>query len=233
MYRLLFLLILIPNLVLGQNISVNEADYQRAERFLSQFTSPLVFQTRVSPNWMSDDQFWYKSNTKEGMQYVLVDLKKKSKDNLFNHQRLSNALGALTDTTYDASDLPIRDLNFSADRREATIHMDGISAQCNMRRYTCSEIPSRGTQRVASNSVSPSGLYQAYIKEHNLWLRNLDTGEERALTADGIEDYGYATNNAGWVRSNNPVLLWSPDSKKNCNLPTRCPRSWKNAPRIH
>ncbi|MBT5875321.1 MAG: prolyl oligopeptidase family serine peptidase, partial [Candidatus Latescibacteria bacterium] len=44
--------------------------------------------------------------------------------------------------------------------------------------------------------------------------RDIDNGEETQLTADGIEHFGYATNNAGWVRSDRPVLLWSPDSKK-------------------
>ncbi|HCH37419.1 MAG TPA: S9 family peptidase, partial [Acidobacteria bacterium] len=29
-----------------------------------------------------------------------------------------------------------------------------------------------------------------------------------------IEHYGYATNNAGWVRRDQPVVLWSPDSEK-------------------
>ena len=30
---------------------------------------------------------------------------------------------------------------------------------------------------------------------------------------DGVEDYGYATNNAGWVKRDSPVLLWSPGSE--------------------
>ena len=29
-----------------------------------------------------------------------------------------------------------------------------------------------------------------------------------------MKDFGYATDNAGWIRSDRPVLLWSPDSKK-------------------
>ncbi len=40
------------------------------------------------------------------------------------------------------------------------------------------------------------------------------TGEERQLTTDGIKDYGYATDNAGWTHSDAPILIWSPDSKK-------------------
>ena len=29
-----------------------------------------------------------------------------------------------------------------------------------------------------------------------------------------MENFGYATDNAGWRKSDKPVLLWSPDSKK-------------------
>ena len=34
------------------------------------------------------------------------------------------------------------------------------------------------------------------------------------MTFDGIKDYGYATNNAGWIKSDKPVLKWSPNLTK-------------------
>jgi dipeptidyl aminopeptidase/acylaminoacyl peptidase len=61
---------------------------------------------------------------------------------------------------------------------------------------------------------SPDGKKEAFIRDYNLWVKDVETEEETQLTTDGIEDFGYATNNAGWTRSNRPVLLWSPDSKK-------------------
>lgn len=42
------------------------------------------------------------------------------------------------------------------------------------------------------------------------WLAGLD----RQLTFDGVEDFGYATDNAGWKTSDRAILLWSPDSSK-------------------
>lgn len=69
-------------------------------------------------------------------------------------------------------------------------------------------------QPFVSSATSPDGNWKAFIKEYNLWIRNTDSGDEKQLTTDGVEDFGYATNNAGWTRSNSPVLLWSPDSKK-------------------
>ena len=61
--------------------------------------------------------------------------------------------------------------------------------------------------------LSPDGNYGAYINNHNLWIRNTETGNRIQLTYDGFEDYGYATNNAGWIKNDRPVLKWSPDSK--------------------
>lgn len=68
--------------------------------------------------------------------------------------------------------------------------------------------------RRGGNSVSPDGQKAAFIRDNNLWIKDLGANEEKQLTFDGIEDFGYATNNAGWTKSSRPVLLWSPDSKK-------------------
>jgi dipeptidyl aminopeptidase/acylaminoacyl peptidase len=62
--------------------------------------------------------------------------------------------------------------------------------------------------------ISPDGKKEAFIREYNLWVKDLETKTETQLTSDGIEDFGYATDNAGWTRSDRPVMLWSPDSRK-------------------
>jgi dipeptidyl aminopeptidase/acylaminoacyl peptidase len=62
--------------------------------------------------------------------------------------------------------------------------------------------------------VSPNGKRAAFIKNFNLWVRDIATGKETQLTTDGIKDYGYATDNAGWKQSDRPILAWSPNSKK-------------------
>ena len=62
--------------------------------------------------------------------------------------------------------------------------------------------------------LSPNGNLAAYIKDFNLWIRNTKTDKRTQLTFDGFKDYGYATNNAGWIKSKGPVLKWSPRSDK-------------------
>jgi dipeptidyl-peptidase 4 len=73
--------------------------------------------------------------------------------------------------------------------------------------------PAVGRSR-APFDVSPDKKLAAFIRDNNLWVRVQATGEERQLTTDGVKDYGYATDNAGWTHSDAPILIWSPDSKK-------------------
>lgn len=73
-----------------------------------------------------------------------------------------------------------------------------------------------GSTRVADRNASrsPDGKKEVFIRDWNLWARDVASGAERQLTKDGIKDYGYATDNAGWTHSDRAIVLWSPDSKK-------------------
>ncbi|MBP6003982.1 MAG: DPP IV N-terminal domain-containing protein [Pyrinomonadaceae bacterium] len=61
---------------------------------------------------------------------------------------------------------------------------------------------------------SPDGKRSVFIKDWNLWVKDIATGKETQLTTDGVKDFGYATDNAGWKHSDRAIVLWSPDSKK-------------------
>ena len=64
------------------------------------------------------------------------------------------------------------------------------------------------------DTPSPDGQQTAFTRDWNLWVKDVATGRETQLTKDGVKDYGYATDNAGWTQSDRPILVWSPDSKK-------------------
>jgi dipeptidyl aminopeptidase/acylaminoacyl peptidase len=61
---------------------------------------------------------------------------------------------------------------------------------------------------------SPDGKRAVFIRDWNLWVRDLATNAETQLTTDGVKDFGYATDNAGWVHSDRPIVAWSPDSRR-------------------
>jgi dipeptidyl-peptidase 4 len=62
--------------------------------------------------------------------------------------------------------------------------------------------------------MSPDGKRAVFIRDNNLWAREVEGGAETQLTKDGIQDFGYATDNAGWQSSDRPIVVWSPDSAK-------------------
>lgn len=75
--------------------------------------------------------------------------------------------------------------------------------------------PTGGRRFGGRNEVlSPDGKKAILIKDYNLYVKDIASGKLTQLTTDGIKDYGYATDNAGWKHSDAPILRWSPDSKK-------------------
>ncbi|WP_199141062.1 S9 family peptidase [Pedobacter sp. ASV12] len=80
--------------------------------------------------------------------------------------------------------------------------------------YKNAEPPRAARFRGNSEVLSPDGKKAVFIKDWNLWVRDVATNKQTQLTTDGVKDYGYATDNAGWTMSDGPVVRWSPDSKK-------------------
>ena len=94
------------------------------------------------------------------------------------------------------------------------------SFKINLQTNQVSLVADQNTKNTYSSSrnrnefISPNGQLAAYIDKYNLWIRNIKTKIKTQLTFDGKKDYGYSTNNAGWTKSDGPVLKWSPKSDK-------------------
>lgn len=192
---------------------VSEEDYSRAESMLWQTTNSMVYHRVLTPNWIENDRFWYMHDSSEGSQLFLVDPNAGERIPLFDHQRMADIL-------IDFHELQGSKIDFSdawydgESERIYSSSEDYQNTACSIITYTCELVDSiRKMSTYATASLSPNGVYEAFRKDHNLWVRNTDTGVESQLTFDGEEKFGYATNNAGWIRSEDPVLLWSPDSK--------------------
>jgi len=72
----------------------------------------------------------------------------------------------------------------------------------------------RGGRGGGSEVPSPDGKRIAFLRDWNLWVKDASTGQETQLTTDGVKDFGYATDNAGWKTGDGPILRWSADGKK-------------------
>lgn len=195
-------------------------DYARAERFLGATTSPLVTGTMtVRPTWLPDGRFWYRASTANGFAFVTFDPAKRTRASSFDQTRFAQALALVLNTRVDANRLPFTTFDLSKDGREVTLTTSSRRFKCDLQAYQCVQIDTArasGAPMAAprSSSVSPDGNRAAFIRDYNLWVKDLVSGRETQLTSDGIKDFGYATNNAGWTKSDSPVLTWSPDSRK-------------------
>ena len=192
-------------------VTVTAEDYARAESLLAGATNSLVFGASVQPTWLSGDRFWYRNTIPGGAEFILVDAAADSRSRAFDHDRLAAAIGAVTGDAIEPFALPFRTIDLSPEADRLTALAGEVRLQCDLAAYTC-EAAEPAPERDPNAIPSPDGTKVAFIRDHNLWLRNLGTGAETALTTDGIEDFGYATNNAGWVKRDSPVLLWSPAS---------------------
>lgn len=195
--------------------ALSAADYARAEKFMSYNTAPLVLHGSVRPTWLAGDRFWYRNTTAEGSEFVLVDAERGTRGPAFDHAAVARALSRAAGASYEASRLPFERFEFSGDGRTISFELKGRRWTCDVDGNSCSESKdARGGPAGRSEELSPDGRRAVFIRDWNLWVRETATGKETQLTADGVPDFGYATDNAGWRRSDRPIVLWSPDSRR-------------------
>jgi len=211
-----------------QSKSLTTQDYQQAESQMAYNTQKYVDRGNVSPNWLPGDKFWYRTLTADGSEYVLVDPAKGTRMVAFDHQKLAASLSSATGKTYTAAMLPFQSISFSADGKSISFRADGKQWSCDLQNYTCTQDASQTNDNTGRQGfgggggfrgrglevMSPDRTKSAFIKEYNLWVKDLKTNQQTQLTTDGIKDFGYATDNAGWASGDGPILRWSPDSKK-------------------
>ena len=209
--------------------SLTSADYARAEKFMGYNTAPVVYGAGVRPTFLEGDRFWYRVTRESGAEFMLVNPATGSKAPAFDHAKLAAELSKVAGATYEAGKLPFQALDFTPDGKTLNFSITGKNYQCAVDGSKCSQggpgpgsgaggRGGRGGGRggfVRSNDApSPDKKKTAFIRDFNLWVRDIPSNKETQLTTDGVKDYGYATDNAGWTKSDRPILLWSPDSKR-------------------
>ncbi|MGH7694073.1 MAG: DPP IV N-terminal domain-containing protein [Gemmatimonadaceae bacterium] len=171
----------------------------------------------MRPQWLADGRFWYRTTVPNGSSFVLVDPVRGTRVSAFDQTRLAAALATASGTKVDGNQLPIQAFELSKDSRKLNVTVQTRRWTCDLQRYVCTADTTAAAPRgtpPANSSVSPDGKWAVYIKDYNLWTRDLTSNQETQLTTDGLKDFGYATNNAGWVHSDRPVVTWSDDSRQ-------------------
>lgn len=189
------------------------SNYERADAMLSRNVAGLVYRTNVQTNWVSDSLFWYSVNTPDGAARYLVDAAEQYKSPLYDVQRLAQAINAAQGDDADAvsaEDVRISQIEVLENGDLMTFRYDGAKWALDRNTYELTALVTNDDVSSPRNSVtSPDGRYAAYIQDHNLWVRDMESGGDIQLTDDGEYRFGYSTDSQGWSNSDRPILKWS------------------------
>jgi len=188
------------------------SDYDRAAKMLAANTDSLMIGGRVRATWLTDDRFYYRTSTADGFEWVLVDPAHRTQKPLFDAPAVASALARAGAGTFDAKRIPATRAQLAIAGTEVVLEIKDHLWRCDVAGHAC--LADTAKTRPVPEVLSPDGKRAVFIRNWNLWARDVATNQETQLTTDGSENFGYATDNAGWVHSDRPIVLWSPDSRK-------------------
>ncbi len=205
---------------------LTQENYDRATHFLpKKNTLSLVKNATVTPHWLENSNiFWYKRDTNNGHEFLLIDADKASRSVAFDHKRIAGILSKKTGETITENALPISDLSFTYEKEKGITQLKFNALQhrwiFTLPEYniTLENIP---LPTPKNERISPNGLLHVFRRNFNLWVLNKTSGQEQALTIDGEEynEYGWYSGNSQYhitagLLKEPPLVLFSPDSKK-------------------
>ncbi|RAP58117.1 S9 family peptidase [Oleiagrimonas sp. MCCC 1A03011] len=205
----------------AQGRTLNAKDYAQAAQALSIHTNPLIDHDVSGVHWQNDHVVLYREQTGGKTAYMRMDAATGKARVAFDPAQLATRLAAASGKPVDAGHLPVRDWSFGQDGRLQVSAFGGWYTCGLGARDVC--VKGRAVRTEASRKkmsdtrdepgvLSPDGTKEVFVRRWNLWVRDLKTGDEFPLTTDGVKNFGYATDNAGWLHSNGAIVRWSPDS---------------------
>lgn len=177
----------------------------------------MVFNTSVSPNWINGTHtFWYQVKTRNGWEYFIVDATIPDKRTAFDQKKLCDLLNQKTDNEHEPNSIPLRDISFNKDVTEMRFVFEKTWWTLDLEDYTLTkgepvESGERGRSRSWSSTddeqersavVSPDSLWEAFVREYNVYIKSRESNDEYQLSFDGSEGEYYSA-----------YIQWSPDSR--------------------
>jgi dipeptidyl aminopeptidase/acylaminoacyl peptidase len=194
------------------------ADYQRAAQLRDRFDGLLV-SAPDDPTWIgASTRFWYRVSVLGGYVFVLADAATLEQRPAFDHAALAAALSAARETTYTDVTLPFSSIAYVDEERGLEVTIADSLWRCTLADSRCRNTgPAPRARRGGALPLgqerpperqepkpSPDGRLEALIRDFNVWIRPVGSGEATRLSTDGSEGNAYV------LRS----VEWSPDSKR-------------------
>ena len=190
-------------------------DYNRAYALREKYNAKHVLYAGVVPHWVDQTSaFWYVRQTEKGKEYVKVDAASKKRTALFDQQKMAAALTEKAGREINAYNLPLQNCRLNISLDTLRFQLDGkfwAYSIKNNRLLDEGAIPLRGKERhwmevddekEGRPVTSPDGKWTAFIKNDNVYVREVATGKEKQLSQDGTLSNYYSS-----------YIQWSPDSK--------------------
>lgn len=190
-------------------------DYNRAYELREKYNAKHVLYAGVVPHWVDQTSaFWYVRQTEKGKEYVKVDAASKKRTALFDQQKMAAALTEKAGREINAYNLPLQNCRLNISLDTLRFQLDGkfwAYSIKNNRLLDEGGIPPRGKERhwmevddekEGRPVTSPDGKWTAFIKNDNVYVREVATGKEKQLSQDGTLSNYYSS-----------YIQWSPDSK--------------------
>jgi dipeptidyl aminopeptidase/acylaminoacyl peptidase len=215
---LLIVLWVFPIIVSAQGTA---ADYERAFGLREKWQG-LALDLAERPSWIGKtNRFWYRKTIPDGTAFMVVDAATFAKEPAFDHEKLAASLAKASGEKVEAKKLPFQAIAFVEDGKGLEFTALEFRWRCDLSTYEVTKLGPAGRRgrrdpwstwvrgpapeaASAESKTSPDGLWQAFIRNYNLWLKTKDGKEEFALSEDGTEGDYYTYES----------IAWSPDSKK-------------------
>jgi len=196
-------------------------DYQEAEKWLWCNIENKIYNSNISPNWISEgDAFWYTTKTRKGNEYFLVDIKKKKKSQLFDHKRMADLVSTVLNKEYSTYDLKLSKVKLDQNK-SISFQIDTSRLRVNLNDYSLVKQEKIKTENKTELS-SPDKKKIAFIKDYNIYLRNIEANSEMPLSTDGNAQLSYGTSVSWYFVKNESAhqkdqfeidATWSPNSR--------------------
>ncbi len=198
------------------NAQTTLTDYKRADSLFR--NNERVYSANIQATWIPESHnFWYINSTAKGKEFMMVNADKATKTIAFDQEKLAKKISEITGKKELPYKLPISLVTFSKDQKSVEFVIDTAKWKYTIADNSLKKVerikdqPTKdaywgdedGDDRKGKPFISPDKTFEAFIKNYNVYIKEIKTKKEFQLSFDGSEGDYYST----W-------LMWSPDSKK-------------------
>ncbi len=157
------------------------------------------------------DMFWYVFEDADGgKQYYAYD-RKRGKRALYDTLAIDRCLQKMGEKINHR--MVFYTPEFSKDEILPVVSMGGKDYLFDAKKQVLTPYTSGKKYSMRPFGYSPDTCYEVHMQDHNLWIKNRVTGEDKQLTFDGEEDWAYVVADMQWMGTDGDFYITREDSR--------------------